>query len=128
MEIKIRQSGHVHILEITGEMDFYSAFRLREVVQKIVAGNIPYLVIDLAEVPCVDSSAVGTLVSVHAELEKRGRSLQITGVRGSVKKALELTRLMASLPIAGSIDEAVERMRTESTESTEATSPPPGGP
>ena len=127
MEIKIRQSGHVHVLEITGELDFYSAFRLREVVQKIVAGNIPYLVIDLADVPCVDSSAVGTLVSVHAELEKRGRFLQITGVRGSVKKALELTRLMASLPIAGSMDEAVERLLEEGKQSMEAKSPPPEG-
>lgn len=114
MEIKIRQSGHVQVLEISGEMDFYSAFRLREVVQKIVAGNVAYLVIDLADVPCVDSSAMGTLVSVHAELEKKGRFLQITGVRGSVKKALELTRLMGSLPIAGSFDEAVERLRADS--------------
>ena len=114
MEIKTHQSGQVHVLEIFGEMDFYSAFRLREVVQKVVAANAAYLVIDLAEVPCLDSSAMGTLVSVHAELEKKGRFLQITGVRGSVKKALELTRLLGSLPIAGSFDEALARLRADS--------------
>jgi anti-sigma B factor antagonist len=113
MEITVRKSGHFHVVDIAGEMDFYSANQLRNVVQKMIEKSIPHFVIDLEDVACIDSSAVGTLVSVHSELEKKGRSLHITGVRGNVKRALELTRLFASLPIVSSLDEATQRLLSE---------------
>jgi anti-anti-sigma factor len=110
MEINIRQSGQVLIIEIAGDMDYYSAFRLREVVRKAAASNAARLVIDLKEVPYLDSSAMGTLVSVHSDLRKKGFFLQITGIQSGVKSALELTRLVGSLPIAPSLEEAVLRL------------------
>jgi len=113
MEISLRQSGQFHVIEIVGEMDFYSSFRLRSLVQKMIAKNIDHLVIDLEEVPCLDSSAVGTLVSVHAELQRKGRSLHITGVQGTVKRALELTRMLGTLPIVASLEEAAEQLVLE---------------
>jgi anti-sigma B factor antagonist len=108
MEIRLRRSGQFHVIEIEGEIDFYSAFRLRNVVKKMIAKKIDHLIIDLEEVPYVDSSAVGTLVSAHAEAEKKGRSLLIMGVQGSVKRALDLTRLTGSLPIVSNLEEAAK--------------------
>ena len=114
MEIRLRRSGQFHVVEIEGEIDFYSAFRLRNVVKKMIAKKIDHLIIDLEEVPYVDSSAVGTLVSVHAEAQKKGRSLHITGVQGSVKRAFELTRVTGSLPIVANLEEAAERLSWQS--------------
>jgi len=83
------------------------------VVRKMIAKKIAHLVIDLEEVPYVDSSAVGTLVSVHAEAEKKGRPLHITGVQGSVKRAFELTRVTRALPVVSSLEEAAEQLSWE---------------
>ncbi|MBN1836821.1 MAG: STAS domain-containing protein [Spirochaetales bacterium] len=113
MEITVRYEDEVPVLQVTGDMDYYSAYRLREAVRKLTAANAARLIIDLNQVPYLDSSAMGTLVSVHAELRKKGFLLQITGIQGSVKSALELTRLVGALPIASSVDQALRRLASE---------------
>jgi len=113
MEINVRRSRNVHILEVAGELDFYNSSRLHRSVENLIDTRASRLLIDLREVSFLDSSAVGTLVAVHAALRDKGLALQITGVDGSVKSALELTGVARALPIASSREEALAHLQSE---------------
>jgi anti-sigma B factor antagonist len=111
MEIKLRRAGTTYVIDITGEMDLYNAFKLKDIVTKMIGRQISEYVINLENVEYIDSSGIGALLSVHAELKKRGMPFVIANVKGSVKRVIELTKLNGYLPIAAGVGEAVTRIR-----------------
>jgi len=115
MEIKLRKSGTIYVLDVTGEMDLYNAYKLKEIVTAMIGRQIREYIINLENVQYMDSSGIGALLFVHAELKKRGMILRIANVKGAVKKVIELTKLSGYLPISGGIQDAmVDIMRTGS--------------
>jgi anti-sigma B factor antagonist len=111
MEIKLRCAGTIYVIDITGEMDFYNAFKLKDIVMKMIGRQIKEYVINLENVEYLDSSGIGALLSVHAELKKRGMPFVIANVNGTVKRVIELTKLNGYLPITGDVKEAVALIR-----------------
>ena len=111
MEIKLRRAGTIYVIDITGEMDLYNAFKLKDIVMKMIGRQIKEYVINLENVEYLDSSGIGALLSVHSELKKRSLPFVIANVKGSVKRVIELTKLNGYLPIAGDVNEAVARIR-----------------
>ena len=64
----------------------------------MIGKQIREYVINLEKVEYIDSSGIGALLHVFAELKKSGMRLRIAGVKGSVKKVIELTKLSGYLP------------------------------
>jgi len=113
MEIKLRRSGTIYVLDVSGEMDLYNAFKLKEIITMMVSRRIREYIINLENVQYMDSSGIGALLFVHAELKKRGMLLRIANVKGTVKKVIDLTKLTGYLPISGGVQDAiVDIMRT----------------
>ena len=40
MELKIRKNGDVYIIDVTGEMDLYNSYKLKELVMKMLEKNV----------------------------------------------------------------------------------------
>ena len=116
MEIKLRRLGTIYVIDIAGEMDLYNAFKLKETVTLMIGRKIREYIINLEKVSYMDSSGIGALLFVFAELKKRGLLLRIASVKGSVKRVIELTKLSGYLPLSTGLTEAiVEIQRTGST-------------
>ncbi len=111
MEIRLRRSGTVYVIDVTGEMDLYNAFKLKEIVTTMIEKQIREYVINLDKVEYMDSSGIGALLFVFAELKKRGMLLRIAGVKGSVKRVIELTKLSGYLPLSAGVSEAIVEIR-----------------
>jgi anti-sigma B factor antagonist len=111
LEIRLLRSGTVYVIDISGEMDLYNAFRLKEVVNGMIARKVREYVISLEKVDYMDSSGIGALLFVHAELKKRGMPLKIAGVQGTVKKVIELTKLSGYLPLCADVTEGISQIR-----------------
>ena len=73
-----------------GEGTDQLAERLKQLVEK---GHIK-LVIGLADVPYVDSTALSILLRTRATVSKRGGALKLMHVRGHVRELLEVTQLL----------------------------------
>jgi anti-sigma B factor antagonist len=112
MEIKLRRGGTIYVIDVTGEMDLYNAFRLKDVVSGMIAKQIREYVINLEKVEYMDSSGIGALLFVHAELKKRGMPLRIAGVQGTVKRVIELTKLSGYLPLCADVNEGIVQIRS----------------
>ena len=107
MELKIRKNGDVYIIDVTGEMDLYNSYKLKELVMKMLEKSVKNFVINLEQVDYIDSSGIGALIYICSTIKKMNLNLAIANIHGSVKKVIELTKLMGYLPIANIIEEAL---------------------
>ena len=107
MELKIRKNGDVYIIDVTGEMDLYNSYKLKELVMKMLEKNVKNFVINLEQVDYIDSSGIGALIYICSTIKKMNLNLAIANIHGSVKKVIELTKHMGYFPIANSIEEAL---------------------
>lgn len=110
MELKIRKSGTIYIIDVNGEMDLYNSYKLKELILKMMEKNIEQYIINLENVDYIDSSGIGALIYICSTIKKKNMKLQIANIHGSVKKVIELTKLMGYFPIAASIEEAMTKV------------------
>ena len=55
MELKIRKNGDVYIIDVTGEMDLYNSYKLKELVVKMLEKNVKSFIINIEQVDYIDS-------------------------------------------------------------------------
>ena len=103
MELKIRKNGDVYIIDVNGEMDLYNSYKVMKMLEK----NVKSFIINLEQVDYIDSSGIGALIYICSTIKKMNLKLAISNIHGSVKKVIELTKLMGYFPIANSIEEAL---------------------
>ncbi len=110
MELKIRKSGDIYIIDVNGEMDLYNSYKLKELVMKMLEKKVESFIVNLESVDYIDSSGVGALIYICSTIKKMNLNLKIANIHGSVKKVIELTKLMGYFPIAGTVQEALKQI------------------
>ena len=95
----VRISGRVTLTEGTPEVD--------DVLQRLVQQGHVRIVLDLEEVPYIDSTALGSLLRTHATVSRRGGAMKLLKVKGHVRELLELTRLLTVFESFDSEAEAI---------------------
>lgn len=111
MELKTRKSGDVYIIDINGDMDLYNSYRLKDLVKKMLQSNIRRIIVNLEQVEYIDSSGIGTLIHIYSTMKKANLRIVFVNIHGSVKKVIELTKLMNFFPIAASLQDAVKTVQ-----------------
>jgi anti-sigma B factor antagonist len=110
MELKIRKSEKIYIIDVLGEMDLYNSYKLKELLMKMIEKKIEHFIINMADVEYMDSSGIGALIYITSTIKKMNLRLAIANVHGSVKKVIELTKLTSFFPITANLEEAVARL------------------
>jgi anti-sigma B factor antagonist len=78
------------ILRLTGPLVLTTLFDFQS---KVRADDSQTLMLDLTNVPYVDSAGIGALVGAYVTHQKDGRSLYLIGVNQRVQDALQVTRV-----------------------------------
>ena len=65
------------------------------------------LILDLSNVPYVDSAGLGVLVSAYISRQKSGRRMVLSGLNPKVQKLFEITRVQELFLIFSSPEEAI---------------------
>jgi anti-sigma B factor antagonist len=73
------------------------------------------MILDLSDVPYIDSVGLGSLVAVYVTHQKTGRCLVLTGVKPRVKKIMEITKVTDFFVTFGTTWEAVEALANTGT-------------
>jgi anti-sigma B factor antagonist len=97
-----------HILKISGPIKYGSLEPLQEAIQEARAQG---LILDLTDVPYMDSSAVGVLVQVYVSCRKSQRQLALVGVSDRVKNVLHLASVDILFNMYDSLPEAEEALQ-----------------
>jgi anti-sigma B factor antagonist len=110
MELKIRKHAETYIVDITGEIDLYNSYKLKELVMKMLEKKVEQFIVNLDDVESIDSSGIGALIYICSTLKKMGLKILICNVHGSVRKVIEMTKLIGYFPISGSVDESLQML------------------
>lgn len=107
MEIREQKHGAVTALQPKGPIIEDDADRLRDRLLEVRAKSLGRLVLDLANVPFVDSRGLEALLDVTDELAKGGQSLRLCGENEVLREILELTDLASSFEHYDDVNSAV---------------------
>ena len=90
----VRQEGDATVAALRGEIDLHNSPQVRTALLKYLDDNKPQkLVLNLAEVPYMDSSAIAVLVEALQRLRRTGGKIFLTNLQPRVKGLLEIARL-----------------------------------
>jgi anti-anti-sigma factor len=98
----------VKIIKLAGPMTIHNFFDFQELTRKQPYPRV--LLVDLTDVPYIDSAALGSFVGLHVSAEGTGRKYALVGANERLKNLFELTRVRAFLVIYDSMAEAEARL------------------
>ncbi|HET8892702.1 MAG TPA: STAS domain-containing protein [Gaiellaceae bacterium] len=100
-----RERGAV-VVALAGELDLYNANDVREALIGITADEPARLVVDLAEVTFIDSTALGVLIEARSRMASR-RAFLLAAPGMETKRALEISGLDKHFSVHDSVDQAI---------------------
>ena len=88
------QDGDAALFRLKGEIDLHSSPDLRtDILAALQNAETKKLILNLAEVPYVDSSAIAVMVEALQKLRKAGGKVCLTNLSVRVKGLLQIARL-----------------------------------
>ncbi|MFC9331731.1 STAS domain-containing protein [Kitasatospora sp. NPDC057015] len=96
-----RESPGSPVVEVTGELDYDTAPRLRVALQHALAVRPvpPRLVVDLADVTFCDSTGLNALLQARIDAEGQGTVIHLARPASAVARLLEITGADQVFPI-----------------------------
>ena len=88
------------VAECHGKLTFENTLVLKHAVREKISGH-KRLVIDLQEVPQVDSSGLGTVVGLYVSARTRGCRLEIINASQQIRDLFSMTNLLSLFEVAG---------------------------
>lgn len=100
-----RNNGAV-VVRLVGELDLYNAPEVRTALLEVCSEQPERLVVDLAEVDFVDSTALGVLIEARSKLANRG-SFLLAAPGLETHRALTISGLDRHLSVHESVEAAL---------------------
>ncbi len=115
MDIKIEERivGHVTILNIVGRLTIDEAAQhLKNDIEGLISRDRLHVVLNLAQVPYIDSGGLGQLVASYGSVKKAGGAMKLLNVNSRNHDLLVITRLVT---VFESFDSEAEAVRSFDT-------------
>ena len=106
-QLGAREAGGKTIVAVGGEIDVYTAPKLRDKITELVAGGVYDIVIDMEEVEFLDSTGLGVLVGGLKKVRAHDGSLQLVCNQDRLLKIFRITGLAKVFVIHESADAAL---------------------
>ena len=100
-----RESGAV-VVCLAGELDLYNANDVREALLGVIAEEPARLLVDLAEVTFIDSTALGVLIEARSRMANR-RAFLLAAPGMETTRALEISGLDKHFAVHDTVDQAI---------------------
>jgi anti-sigma B factor antagonist len=105
-----RQEGDAVLATVRGEIDLHNSPELRSALLDVLLKSQPKkIILNLNQVPYMDSSAIAVLVETLQKLRKIGGKLYLTHLQPRVKGLLEIARLDSIFVLAKDDAEALAK-------------------
>lgn len=100
---KIEGGGESVVFRLHGPLLLGNFFSFQSMVRSDPSN---LLIVDVADVPYIDSAGIGCLVGAHVSRENAGRKLVIVGANDRLLTALKVTKVDQLFKFASSVDDA----------------------
>ena len=109
MDLKLGHHGRdgIEVIDVQGEIDIYTAPRLRELLIDLVSKGSYQLVVNLDKVGFLDSTGLGVLVGGLRRVRAHDGSLDLVCTQQPILKILKITGLTEVFGIYQTVDQAI---------------------
>jgi anti-sigma B factor antagonist len=97
----------IEVIDVQGEIDMYTAPRLRELLIDLVSKGHYQLVVNLEKVGFLDSTGLGVLVGGLRRVRAHDGSLDLVCTQQRILKILKITGLTEVFGIYETVDQAI---------------------
>ena len=101
---KIEQAPGTTVLRLHGPLLLGNFFPLQTMVR---ADNSELLIIDVSDMPYIDSAGIGCLVGAHVSRENSGRKLVLVGANDRLMTSLKVTKVEQLFTLAPTMEQAL---------------------
>jgi anti-sigma B factor antagonist len=95
------------VVEVSGEIDVYTAPKLREALLSLVDSGTYRLIVDMSGVEFLDSTGLGVLVGGLKRVRAHDGSIDLVVTQGRILRIFKITGLSKVFNIYDSVDEAL---------------------
>jgi anti-sigma B factor antagonist len=107
LSLSTRTEGDRTVVSVGGEIDVYTAPKLREQLVDLVNAGQYHLVVDMEDVEFLDSTGLGVLVGGLKRVRAHEGSLRLVCTQERILKIFRITGLTKVFPIHDSVADAV---------------------
>jgi len=97
----------IEVIDVQGEIDIYTAPRLRDLLIDLASKNNYHLVVNLQKVGFLDSTGLGVLVGGLNRVRAHDGSLDLVCTRERILKIFRITGLTKVFGIHQTVDQAI---------------------
>jgi len=108
VNISVSKHGSCTVLKLNGRLDLNSSSRLKEQVKELASEGVVNLILDLSEVGFVNSSGLGTLVSILKDVRLVKGQMVLCNLAQYVQEIFEITQLSHIFDIYPTEEAALE--------------------
>jgi anti-sigma B factor antagonist len=101
----------IEVVDVGGEIDIYTAPRLRELLIDLVSKNNYQLVVNMDKVEFVDSTGLGVLVGGLKRVRAHDGSLDLVCTREPILRIFRITGLTKVFGIHQTVDQAIAAIK-----------------
>ncbi|MBE3134156.1 MAG: STAS domain-containing protein [Acidobacteria bacterium] len=95
MQIEQRSVGDVTIIDLKGKLTLGEGDELlRDKVNSLIQQGMKKLVLNLAEVPYIDSAGLGEIVRTYTTVSRQGGQLKLLSLTKRITDLLSITKLL----------------------------------
>jgi anti-sigma B factor antagonist len=113
MRLESQIHDGVCILRLQGRFVTGSDAALVSARNSLEEAGIAKAVIDLRDVPYIDSTGLAFVVELHKSLASRGGQLFLADANPRVREVLEITRIGEIVPLFADVEDAEDALRGE---------------
>src|ERR1700752_1322278 len=103
----------IEVVDVEGEIDIYTAPRLRDLLIDLVGKNDYQLVVNMEKVEFLDSTGLGVLVGGLRRVRAHDGSLDLVCTQEGILKIFRTTGLTQVFGIHDTVDEAIAAKKSE---------------
>lgn len=95
LEIDVQETpDRIPVVSVKGEVDLHTCGTFRDTLRDLIESHNYQLVVNLAQVPYLDSAALGVLVDSVRRVREHGGGISLVSTTPFVRRAFEITRLV----------------------------------
>jgi len=113
LDLETSKQGDSSVISLRGEIDVYTAPRLRQALIDLVEGGAKDIVVDMERVDFLDSTGLGVLVGGLKRVKSNEGDLKLVVTQDRIMKIFDITGLAKVFPMFASLGDALGKAPQE---------------
>ena len=113
MRVDARNKDNGAVLHLSGKIIGDSVPQFKQTIEDRLDSGAEWLILDLAEVPLMDSSALGTIVATFLTLRDKNGRLALLNAQKSILDVLAITKLDSLFEVYNDMQVALRAVNPE---------------